>query len=71
MSLPQQQPEILNKNIGSGLSPIYGRVIENAKKVALIHAVGRNPANPEVEMIDIVFGFNLADSLAKVMIDAI
>lgn len=65
------QSKFLNSHIDSGLAPIYGRVLENAKKVAMIHAVGRNPAAARIEKCDIEFGIDLVDALTRDMINNI
>ena len=62
------QHELLNKHIATGFAPVYARVIENAKKVAFIHAVGRDPCAARIEMVDMQFGFALVEALTAVMI---
>ena len=50
---------------------ILRRVTENAVKVALISAVGRNPSNPEIDGRDMEIGHALAWWSANVMIRSI
>ncbi|PWC98022.1 hypothetical protein TSO5_03585, partial [Azospirillum sp. TSO5] len=51
------------KHAASGMASIYGRFVEQAKKLAFIHAVGRDPYRATVEEIDAQWGLDLASML--------
>ncbi|MBI1207406.1 MAG: hypothetical protein GC191_08965 [Azospirillum sp.] len=46
-----EEVELKRRHEVSGLSAIYGRMVEQSKKLALIHAIGRDPTGM-IEMVD-------------------
>lgn len=59
------------RNAIKGAGPILRRVAENAAKIALISAVGRDPESPEVNRRDFDVGHALARWSANVMVSNI
>jgi len=59
------------EHAGDGLSAIYGRLVQNAKKLAMIHAVGRDPVEATVTAADARWGLELAGQLVTDLVKAI
>ena len=57
-----------DRNGIKGGGPILRRVAENAAKIALISAVGRDPVNPMVTVYDFQIGHALARWSASMMV---
>ena len=61
--------DLKRKHDKDGLAPIYGRMVEQAKKLALIHAIGRDTVFTQIERIDADWAIGtvreLTDRLAK------
>jgi hypothetical protein len=59
------------EHAGDGMSAIYGRLVENAKKLAMIHAIGRDPLQATVTAVDAHWGLELAEHLVTDLVKAI
>ena len=46
---------------------IHAREVEQANKFTQLHALGRNPRNPQITIIDIEFGTKLAENCLKTL----
>jgi hypothetical protein len=66
-----RQLELKREHAGDGMSAIYGRLVENAKKLAMIHAVGRDPVQATVTVADAHWGLDLAAQLITDLVKAI
>ena len=51
-SLMVAEVELKRKHDKNGLAPIYGRMVEQAKKLALIHAIGRDTVFTQIDVVD-------------------
>ena len=65
------QLEKKRAHVGDGLSAIYGRFVENAKKLAMIHSVGRDWVEATVTAQDARWGLDLAGQLVTDLVKAI
>jgi hypothetical protein len=55
---------------GTTFTPILARIAENAQKIALVVAVGRNPAAPRISMQDAIWAINFVRHFAvRTMLD--
>jgi hypothetical protein len=55
----------------SGLSSIYGRFVEQARKLSFIHAIGRDPYRATVEEIDAQWGLEVSAALIEHLVSRI
>jgi hypothetical protein len=66
-----RQLGLKREHAGDGMSAIYGRLVENAKKLAMIHAVARDPIQATVTAADARWGLELAGQLVADLVKMI
>ena len=67
--LKESERDWLRQASGSGTGAIIARYVENAIKIALIHAISRDPARPVIEMPDMEWANALVTHCISTMID--
>lgn len=72
-SFGEKVREIMLKSDGdrNNIAALYGKAVENARRVALTLAVSRNRENPVIDIQDMTYGVTLLDYTIRAAVEAI
>jgi len=70
-SLEKKTTEKLNAVKGTPYTALWARRDELSIKVALVHAIGRNPEEPVIDMVDFDFALKIVENSIHLMVEGI
>lgn len=70
-SLEKKTTDKLNAVKGTPYTALWARRDELSIKVALIHAIGRNPEEPVIDMVDFDFALKIVENSINLMVEGI
>lgn len=69
--LEKRTTEKLNAVKGTPYTALWARRDELSIKIALVHAIGRNPEEPVIDMVDFEFALKIVESSINLMVEGI